>query len=85
MKKMLFIMNPYSGMRRASRYLSDIIGLFNRHGYEVITHMTGAQGEAIDVVAQTANRVDLVVCCVAAWIFPSVIFPPAPPTISPPV
>ena len=63
MKRMLFVMNPYSGMRRASRYLSDIIGLFNRHGYEVITHMTGAQGEAIDVVARTAEKVDLVVCC----------------------
>ena len=63
MKKMLFIMNPYSGMRRASRYLADIIALFNRNGYEVITHMTGAQGEAIDVVARTAEKVDLVVCC----------------------
>ena len=63
MKKMLFIMNPYSGMRRAARYLADIIGLFNRNGYEVITHMTGAQGEAIDVVARTAPNVDLVVCC----------------------
>ena len=63
MKKMLFIMNPYSGMRRASRYLADIISLFNRNGYEVITHMTGAQGEAIDVVARTAPNVDLVVCC----------------------
>ena len=63
MKKMLFVMNPYSGMRRASRYLSDIIGLFNRHGYEVITHMTGSQGEAIDVVARAASKVDLVVCC----------------------
>ena len=63
MKKMLFIMNPYSGMRRAARYLSDIIGLFNRNGYEVITHMTGAQGEAIEVVERTAAHVDLVVCC----------------------
>ena len=63
MKKMLFIMNPYSGMRRASRYLADIIALFNRNGYEVITHMTGAQGEAIDVVARIAEKVDLVVCC----------------------
>ena len=63
MKKMLFIMNPYSGMRRASRYLADIIALFNRNGYEVITHMTGCQGEAIDVVARTAEKVDLVVCC----------------------
>ena len=63
MKKMLFIMNPYSGMRRAARYLADIIALFNRNGYEVITHMTGSQGEAIDVVARTAPKVDLVVCC----------------------
>ena len=63
MKKMLFIMNPYSGMRRASRYLADIIALFNRNGYEVVTHMTGCQGEAIDVVARTAEKVDLVVCC----------------------
>ena len=63
MKKMLFIMNPYSGMRRASRYLADIIALFNRNGYEVITHMTGAQGDATRVVADTAERVDLVVCC----------------------
>ena len=63
MKKMLFIMNPYSGMRRAARYLADIIGLFNRNGYEVITHMTGAQGEAIDVVAERATDMDLIVCC----------------------
>ena len=63
MKKMLFIMNPYSGMRRASRYLADIIALFNRNGYEVITHMTGAQGDATQVVARTAHKVDLVVCC----------------------
>ena len=63
MKKMLFIMNPYSGMRRASRYLADIIALFNRNGYEVITHMTGAQGDATQVVARTASQVDLVVCC----------------------
>ena len=63
MKKMLFVMNPYSGMRRAVRYLSDIIGMFNRAGYEVITHMTAGQGDAEDVVKNIAPRVDLVVCC----------------------
>ena len=63
MKKMLFVMNPYSGMRRAVRYLSDIIAMFNRAGYEVITHMTGGQGDATEVVRNTAARVDLVVCC----------------------
>ena len=63
MKKMLFVMNPYSGTRRAPRYLADIIGMFNRGGYEVITHMTGGQGDAIGIVREIAPRVDLVVCC----------------------
>lgn len=63
MKKMLFVMNPYSGMRRAVRYLADIISMFNRAGFEVITHMTGGQGDAEVVVRATAPRVDLVVCC----------------------
>ena len=63
MKKMLFVMNPYSGMRRAVRYLTDLISMFNRAGYEVITHMTGGQGDATEVVRNTAPRVDMVVCC----------------------
>ena len=62
MKTMLFVMNPYSGRRRAPWYLADIIGMFNRAGYEVITHMTGGQGDATEVVRRMAPRVDLVVC-----------------------
>ena len=63
MKKMLFVMNPYSGMRRAVRYLVDIIAMFNRAGFEVTTHMTGGQGDAEEIVQKIAPRVDLVVCC----------------------
>lgn len=63
MKKMLLVMNPYSGMRRAVRYLADIIAMFNRAGFEVITHMTGSRGDAEAVVRQIAPRMDLVVCC----------------------
>ena len=63
MKKMLFVMNPYSGMRRAVRYLVDIIAMFNRADYEVITHMTGGQGDAETIVREIAPRVDLGVCC----------------------
>ena len=63
MKKMLFVMNPYSGMRRAVRYLADVIAMFNRAGYEVITHMTSGQGDAEQIVQQIAPRVDVVVCC----------------------
>lgn len=63
MKKMLFVMNPCSGVRRANRYLADIIAIFNRAGYEVIAHMTSARGDATQVVRERAKDVDLVVCC----------------------
>ena len=63
MKKMLFIMNPYSGTRRANRYLADIIALFNQADYEVIAHMTRGRGDATRIAAQRSPDVDLVVCC----------------------
>lgn len=63
MKKMLFVMNPYSGIRRANRYLADIISIFNRGGYEVTAHMTAGQGDAIRVVQEKAKEMDLVACC----------------------
>ena len=49
MKKMLFVMNPYAGQRRANRYLADILSIFNRAGYRVESYMTGARGEATDL------------------------------------
>ena len=63
MKKMLFIMNPYSGTRRANRYLADIITLFNRAEYEVNIHMTAGPGDATLFAETHALDVDLVVCC----------------------
>ena len=63
MKKMLFIMNPNAGMRKAVRYLADIIGMFNRTGYDVNTHMTACQGDATRVAQRLAGESDLVVCC----------------------
>lgn len=63
MKKMLFVMNPYAGQRRANRYLVDILSIFNRAGYRVEAYMTGARGEATDIVRQYAPEMDLVACC----------------------
>ena len=63
MKKMLFVMNPYSGMRRANKYLVEIIDLFNRADYEVMVHMTQGPGDATRVVAAKAHEMDLIVCC----------------------
>ncbi len=63
MKKMLFVMNPYAGMRRANKYLSDILTLFNRADYEVTVYMTAGPGDAARVVEGYAPDMDTVVCC----------------------
>lgn len=63
MKKMLFVMNPCAGTRRANRHLANILSKFNRAGYTVTTYMTAGPGDAIDVVARIAPQMDVVVCC----------------------
>ena len=63
MKKMLFIMNPYSGKRRANKCLVEILELFNQAGYLVTVHMTAGQGDATEVARQLGADMDIVVCC----------------------
>ena len=63
MKKMLFVMNPHAGTRKAAKYLPDIIAVFNRADYQVTVHMTAGPGDATRVVEQMAAGMDLVVCC----------------------
>ena len=59
---MLFVMNPYAGIRRAARFLPDILAVFNRADYEVITYMTDATGDAYRMVKEHCHGMDLVVC-----------------------
>ena len=73
MKKMLFVMNPYAGTRKANRYLADMLSIFNRAGYAVITHKTAGPGDGAQVVEQMASHVDLVVCCGGDGTFNEVI------------
>ena len=63
MKKLLFVMNPYAGMRKANRHLADILGIFNRAGYEVTTYMTAGPGDAVEFVRERAGQMDIVACC----------------------
>ena len=63
MKKLLFVMNPQAGQKRANRFLPDILSLYNRAGYDVTAYMTGGQGDAIRYVRANAPDMDLVVCC----------------------
>ncbi len=63
MKKVLFILNPFAGQRRANRRLADILLEFSQAGYEILTHMTTGSGDAAEAVRRWGGRVDLIVCC----------------------
>ena len=62
MKKLLFVMNPFAGMRKGNRYVADIIAIFNRADYDVTAYMTASRGDAARVVEERAAAFDLVVC-----------------------
>ncbi len=62
MKKMLFIMNPCAGQRRANKYLAQIISIFNEADYQVTVCMTAASGDGIRIVKSLLPEHDLVVC-----------------------
>lgn len=63
MKNLLFVMNPYAGTRKGVRYLAEIIEIFNRADYEVVTYMTVGAGDCRQILSRRAGQVDLVVCC----------------------
>lgn len=62
LKKMLFIMNPYAGTRKANKYLADILSVFNRAGYAVTVHMTAGPGDCERATLELAKDRDLIVC-----------------------
>ena len=62
-KKMLFILNPCAGTKKASRSLPDILSVFNRANFDVRTYVTASQGDATRAVRDLAEGMDLVVCC----------------------
>ena len=63
MKRMLFIMNPFAGQKRANRVLSDILLLFSEADYEIHTVMTTGTRAATRAAEKFGGEVDLVVCC----------------------
>ena len=63
LKKMLFILNPCAGMRKASKALAEILAVFNRADFDVRVYVTAEAGDAVDTVEKLAPGMDLVVCC----------------------
>ena len=62
MKKLLLLLNPFAGQRKANRFLPDIIRLFHDYGYRCETYITGARGDATQFLVDSEDRYDLVVC-----------------------
>ena len=63
MKKLLFIMNPFAGQKKANKVLPEILMLFTEAGYEINVSMTTGPGSAVRLAAERGGRADLVVCC----------------------
>ena len=63
MKKLFFVMNPHAGMRKANRFLPEILAEFNRADYDVHVYMTKCQGDGKEAVKRRAAEMDLIVCC----------------------
>lgn len=63
MKKMLLILNPMAGQRKANKLLPDMISIFNRGGYLVNVWLTQGPGDAQKAAAALSAGMDLVVCC----------------------
>lgn len=63
MKKLLFILNPYAGQRKANRLLTEIVEVFNRADYEVTVYVTAGQGDARETALRYADKMDMIVCC----------------------
>lgn len=62
LKKLLFVMNPQAGQKKANKSLAEILAVFNQAGYEVTTYMTEYSGHAVKIVQNRAQEHDLVVC-----------------------
>lgn len=62
MKKLLLILNPNSGKKKANRYLVQILDILNRGGFDVTVYVTAARGDATEVVRKRAGEFDRILC-----------------------
>lgn len=63
MKRMLFILNPCAGTRKANKLLTDILTIFNRADFQAQVYVTAGPKDATQAVKRLAPGMDLVVCC----------------------
>ena len=62
MKRLLLIMNPAAGTKRANPHLAEILSIFGQAGYECMTYMTQKRGDGTLMAAKYAKEMDLIAC-----------------------
>lgn len=60
-KKLLLIMNPCAGTKKANKYLTDILVLFGKNGYDSTVHLTKKSGDARGFAKEHAKDYDIIV------------------------
>lgn len=63
MKQLLLILNPTAGTKKADKYLSKIITVFNQAEYDTHVYITTCKGDATKAVKLLGKQKDLIVCC----------------------
>lgn len=61
-KRLLLILNPCAGQRKANRQLPEILRVFLDAGYRCETYVTAARGDATRFAAEHAGEFDRIVC-----------------------
>ena len=63
MKKVLLIVNPCAGQKKARRFLMDMVAILNRGDCQVLVHVTAAPGDGEAAVLRYAGEVERILCC----------------------
>ena len=85
MKKLLLILNPNSGKKKANRYLVQILDILNRGGYDVTVFVTAKRGDATEITGQRAGEFDRILCIGGDGTFNEMISGLLPTGLSTPV
>ncbi len=62
MKKVLIILNPFAGVRRANKFMTEIMTLFCDNGYVCTVKTTTPTLNGYSIVTELAEGHDLIVC-----------------------
>lgn len=62
-KKLLIIINPNAGKKKAKKSLNEIVSLYRDNGFLVSVAVTKSRGHATKIVKKKGKKYDNIVCC----------------------